>query len=360
MSDPQHGDAVDTTPAPEATSGVDEVVESANEALAEAEAASRDAVSDESGAVPMAVEAEAPMAAEAWDAEFSASAGADDRDGSDSAPLAGTADREPAGGSDAGAAARDEAPQTSPTQAASTQDAANQDDAAVTPASQVSADAALTPTVALDDVKGSDSATVPLDDATAAASTPQPIFVQAPEAPRPRGNRGAAGAVGLLAAASFGILYLGASLAFGAIAGTTTTATVGSDVLAALSSWWFWVPVAVFFVAFWLLGAIINRGRWGYWVVFGLLVGIASYGGHLLGQMFQAPFWQLTARQGADLVEGQLLAPLAIVALVIGRELTIWFGAWIAARGKRITELNTVAQREYERTLEAGPQLQRM
>ena len=36
----------------------------------------------------------------------------------------------------------------------------------------------------------------------------QPIFVQAPEAPRPRGNRAAAGAIGLLAALSFGVLYL--------------------------------------------------------------------------------------------------------------------------------------------------------
>jgi hypothetical protein len=79
--------------------------------------------------------------------------------------------------------------------------------------------------------------------------------------------------------------------------------------------------------------------------------------GHLLGQLFQAPFWTLTARQGADLVQGQLLAPLAIVAFVLGRELTIWFGAWVAARGKRVTELNDEAQREYERTLEAGPRL---
>jgi hypothetical protein len=90
--------------------------------------------------------------------------------------------------------------------------------------------------------------------------------------------------------------------------------------------------VVVFYLAFWLLGAIINRGRWGHWVIFGLLVGAASYGGHLLGQLFQAPFWQLTARQGQEVVQGQLLAPLAIVAFVVGRELTIWFGAWVAAR----------------------------
>ena len=53
----------------------------------------------------------------------------------------------------------------------------------------------------------------------------------------------------------------------------------------------------------------------------------------------------------------ELYAPLAIAAFIFGRELTIWFGAWAAARGKRVTELNIEAMREYERTLEAGPQL---
>lgn len=185
----------------------------------------------------------------------------------------------------------------------------------------------------------------------------QPIFVQAPEAPRPRGNRAAAGAIGLLAALSFGVLYLAVWVGLGLIDGSVTVGSIGTALLAALGTWALWVPVVVFFIAFWLLGAIINRGRWAAWVIFGLIVGVAAYGGHLLGQLFQAPFWNLTAAEGAELVEGQLLAPLAIAAFIIGRELTIWFGSWVAARGKRMTELNVEARREYERTLEAGPQL---
>ena len=82
--------------------------------------------------------------------------------------------------------------------------------------------------------------------------------------------------------------------------------------------------------------------------------------GHLLGALFQAPFWMLTASEGRALVDEQLLSPLAIAAFIIGRELTIWFGAWVSARGARVTELNVEAQREYERTLEAGPQLTRV
>jgi len=192
-----------------------------------------------------------------------------------------------------------------------------------------------------------------------AAAAPQPIFVQAPEAPRPRGNRAAAGAIGLLAALAFAVLYLALGLGVRAIEGDVTGDNIGTTVVDALGTWSLWVPVVVFFLAFWLLGAIINRGRWGAWVIFGLLVGVAAYGGHILGALFQAPFWELTASEGGDLAESQLLTPLAFGAFVIGRELTIWFGAWAAARAKRVTELNVEAQREYERTLEAGPQLVR-
>ena len=141
----------------------------------------------------------------------------------------------------------------------------------------------------------------------AAPVAPQPIFVQAPEAPRLRGNRAAAGAIGLLAALSFAVLYLAAWLGFGALAGDVTAENFVDTLVGALGTWSLWVTVVVFFLAFWLLGAIINRGRWGAWVIFGLLVGFASYGGHLLGQLFQAPFWMLTASEGAQLIEDQLL-----------------------------------------------------
>ena len=184
---------------------------------------------------------------------------------------------------------------------------------------------------------------------------PQPIFVQAPEPPRPRGNRAAAGAIGLIAALCFAVLYLAAALLVDLLTGEVAVADIAPWLLGALGTWWLWVPVVVFFLAFWLLGAIVNRGRWGLWVIFGLLVGLAAYGGHILGQLFQAPFWTLTASQGGELVEGQLWVPLAFAAFIFGRELTIWFGAWVSARGRRVSELNYEAQREYERTIEAGP-----
>jgi hypothetical protein len=333
MSDPKssYGEPV------EEPGHVDDVVSRANEGLAEAEAARRDPVAD-----APASETDAPAAAE----EPAPGEGAAPRGGDARLVENGTTEPSPAA---AGEPAEPD-PWDSPEAASLDHRAPAADRAVYTPADD-------SPTVVAAPVV---TASEPVaDTAYASAATPQPIFVQAPEAPRPRGNRAAAGAIGLLAAVSFAILYFAVWLGVGAIRGEVTGANVAEVALATLGTWSLWVPVVVFFLAFWLLGAIINRGRWGAWVIFGLLVGFAAYGGHILGALFQAPFWELTASQGAELVEAQLLTPMAFAAFVIGRELTVWFGAWAAARGRRVTELNVEAQREYERTLEAGPQIVR-
>lgn len=328
MSDPQYGEPVDdSTPARDDRS-VDDVVGSANAGLAEAEAARRDAVTADEQAA----------------AARSAEAARDDVAARDDRPVV---------------AAYDDRPDAAATSAADDRSPAADDGLdylrtgpAAAPDDRYSMAPSEAPTESYRPVESEPVAPV-------AAPAPQPIFVQAPEAPRLRGNRGAAGAIGLLAALAFAVLYLAAALGFGAVEGDVTLDNVGEQALGALTTWWFWVPVVVFFLGFWILGAVINRGRWGLWVIFGLIVGAVAYAGHLLGQLFQAPFWTLTASEGAEIVNEQWLAPLAIAAFVFGRELTIWFGAWVAARGKRVTELNYEAQREYERTLEAGPQLYR-
>ncbi|MFA4896883.1 ABC transporter [Microbacterium sp.] len=220
------------------------------------------------------------------------------------------------------------------------------------------ADTAYLPPVADD----SETRVVPSEPTIVAAPVTQqqqPMFVQAPEPPRDRGNRGTAAGIGLLATIVFAILYLATAIGLGALAGDVTGENIGEAALAPLTTWGFWVPVVVFFIGFWLLGAVINRGRWGLWVVFGIIVGLFAYAGHILGQLFEAPFWLISTSEGNELVGSQLLAPLAIAAFVFGRELTIWFGAWVARSGARKTELNIEAQREYERTLEAGPTLSR-
>ncbi|MGO3328638.1 hypothetical protein [Gordonia sp. (in: high G+C Gram-positive bacteria)] len=330
MSDPE-------VPQHEQKSGVDDVVDSANAGLAEAEAA----------------RADQPQAAEADAADHTPAdpAPADntpvDHDAVDPDLAAFEAAERDHPGTFGGAGRAEAAPVNDEFRFSRT------DDATI-------ADSAYAPPVA----DATETRVVPSEPyaAETVAATPahqQPIFVQAPEPPRERGNRGTAGAIGLLATIVFAILYLGIGLGWSALRGDIAGGEVVDVVLTTLTTWAFWVPVAVFFIGFWLLGAIINRGRWGLWVVFGLLVGVVSYGGYILGQLFEAPFWLINASEATTLVGDQLFAPLAIASFVLGRELTIWFGAWVARSGARKTELNDEAQREYERTLEAGPNLSR-
>lgn len=340
-------------PVAEPTDNAHDVVGRAHEGLADAEAARRDAVD------PRAAEA-------AWDEReqhehHEAAAVADRREH----PAPVVHDASPV------------APQTAPTAApASSVDLDDEDArwaayaASAEPEQQTTAyarhaddtrtsasPAAETAVVAGSGAAAAGAAAPVSEEPTRAYGGPQPIFVQAPEAPRPRGNRGAAGAIGLLAALSFAVLYLAATLGLRLLTDGLQVSELGSAALSALTTWELWVPTAAFYVGFWFLGALINRGRWGHWVVWGLVVGVVAWVGYLLGVLLAAPFWMVTARQSVELLQDNVLAPLAIVAFVLGRELTIWFGAWVAARGRRVTELNAEAQREYERTLEAGPQL---
>jgi hypothetical protein len=304
----------------------DDVVVNVNESLADAEAAGRDAVAEPAPADERAAEAPAEPAPVA---ETSAPERTDDE-------------------------ITDAAAYMAAYRAASSEDEVHH-----APESAVAAKAYETPAADTHAVAPSEPIATSEPAASAQPVAPQPIFVQAPEAPRARGNRAAAGAIGLLAAVSFAVLYLAAWLGIGLLTGDIATDGIIDAITTALMSWVFWVPTVLFFIGFWLLGAIINRGRWAHWVIFGIFVGALSWFGYILGLMFQEPFWMLTPTEGVELIRDNMFAPLAVVAFLLGRELTIWFGAWASARGKRVTELNTEAMREYERTLEAGPQLYR-
>jgi len=353
MSDPQsYGNPVD-----EPKDEAHDVVGQAHEGLADAEAAQRDAVDpaeaaaawDEREQEHHVAAPSAPTEATVHDASPVAPAAATDLDDEDARWAAYAASAEPATTTSA-----------EPTDAHTPGDDASATTGAAAAGGAVAAGAAAggassTPVASTTayDTRASDAPTTVSPNAYAN----QPIFVQAPEAPRPRGNRGAAGAIGLLAALCFAVLYLAATLGLRLLTGDIQVAGLANAALSVLATWGLWVPTIAFYLGFWFLGALINRGRWGHWVVWGLVVGVIAWGGHLLGALFAAPFWLLTARQGVDLLGDNVLAPLAIVAFVLGRELTIWFGAWVARRGRRVSELNDEAQREYERTLEAGPQV---
>ncbi|WP_261167040.1 ABC transporter [Microbacterium sp. Marseille-Q6965] len=201
------------------------------------------------------------------------------------------------------------------------------------------------------------TASEPAAETTAApAPAPQPVFVEAPEPPTKRGNRGAAGLIGLVAAVAFALLFFAAVAGYVALTdGFASVDELTTFAIETATSVTFWIPVVAFFLAFWLLGAIVNRARWAAWVLLGFFVAVIVYVAQVLAPVIAGPFWMVTPGEAADLIREGALTPLSVAAFVIAREVTIWFGAWAARRGAKMNRLNAEAQEEYERTLEAGP-----
>lgn len=181
---------------------------------------------------------------------------------------------------------------------------------------------------------------------------PQTVYVQAPTPPKRKTNRGFGLLVALVGTAAFALLYAGVSylLFLGQVGGDATELFVQF-----LTRPIYWVPIIATFVGFGLLAVIVNRGPWWAYAVFGLLVGVLVYFSYLGAALLTVRAWELTAQQAVDFLNSRWLDPLAIAAGVIAREIPIWFGGWIAKRGRGVAERNRLAMEAYDRELAAGP-----
>ena len=116
----------------------------------------------------------------------------------------------------------------------------------------------------------------------------------------------------------------------------------------------------MFFLAFALIVAVVNRGRWVGYVLGGFGVGILVYLGYIAVVALQVRLWEFTPAEAAQFMGTQWLSPVALIAGIAAREVTIWFGAWVSKRGAKVTLRNVAARVDYDRLLDAGPQLTRM
>lgn len=172
------------------------------------------------------------------------------------------------------------------------------------------------------------------------------VYVQAPIPPKLRGNRGVGSLLAVLGAVVFAAVYGGAMIVAFFLRG------VGSpmDAFAAfIQNAAFWVPVLIFLVAFVLLVLIVNRAGWAAHVFGSLVVALVVYFGSigillLLGQI-------VGAASGGEAVTyaGIASQPFVIIAALVAREVSIWTGLAIAARGRRVKARNVELVDEWER-----------
>jgi hypothetical protein len=187
---------------------------------------------------------------------------------------------------------------------------------------------------------------------------PTPVYVTAPTPPKTQGNRAAGILIGLIATAVFALIYALVAF-FISAAGAVDVSDATSRFTDFLILPVFYVPVIFFFLAFALLVAVLNRAGWWAYVLGGFLVAVVVYFAYLGGALLAVQAWTLTPTEAVRFMSNQWLNPGAIAAAIVAREVPIWFGAWIARRGRSVTAKNVAAKQEYERQLAEGPQLTR-
>lgn len=202
--------------------------------------------------------------------------------------------------------------------------------------------------VAAAPVGGVASVVVPAAVAATSAVPAQQLYIAPPIPPKKRGNRG----IGVLLSFVGGVLFAGLyGVVSALILDLREGDLFGPDFVSFLGSAFFWVPVATFLVGLILLVLVLNRAGWWAHVFGSLILAIAVYFGMiglllLIGNVFHGSPTVVTF--GALAVN-----PWVIAAAVVAREVSIWTGLGIAARGRRVKARNIEARASFDREQEA-------
>jgi hypothetical protein len=187
-----------------------------------------------------------------------------------------------------------------------------------------------------------DDRTPPPPPAPQQRATPVPP-ADAPPPPRRGSNRLVGTAWALLAALIFEIVYLAAyALLIVVVYGPSSV----SPALSSLNKIGLtWLPVILFVLFYELTVLLLNRaGRFAY-VLSSLIVAAIVY--------LLTTFLALAMQSGGIANEGSfgqaLIAPQIVLIPLVAREVMLWTGLAVGARGRRVRRRNRAAQEQYER-----------
>jgi len=173
----------------------------------------------------------------------------------------------------------------------------------------------------------------------------QVVYVQTPPEPKKRGNRG----IGALIAVGAGVVFAAVLALATAIVGYLVTGSLFS--FGFLASIEFYFPVLWFIIGFVLLVLIANRANWWAYIFGSILVAVVVYFGTIGLGVLNAGIIQMTPQEAGLLYAQQLSNPFIILATLLAREASLWFGSLIARRGRSVKARNAQAREEYQRTL---------
>lgn len=207
------------------------------------------------------------------------------------------------------------------------------------------------PTLGLDDLPSAVSE--PTRDGEIRISSDHPmaaLYMQSPMPPEIRGNRGAGVLIALLATVGFAVVSAGIVALW--LAPTLAPSQFVGGLTGTLLAWSFVAATIAFFVGLAALVLIVGRAGWWAYVLGGFFVGALVWAAATAGLVVDALGWRaLIDLPPAALIEQFGITVPAIAAGIIARETSVWFGAWIGSRGKRMKQRNAEELAAYEAAL---------
>lgn len=178
------------------------------------------------------------------------------------------------------------------------------------------------------------------------------LYMNTPEPPEFKGNRGIGVLIALLAGVAYAALFAGIiALILAPALSPSQFSVIFVEYLLSLA---FIIPVVAFVVSLILLVIIANRAGWWAYVLGGFLVGVVVWVAATGGLALSPDISELTRLEGLNSLFVLALLPMPLLAGVAAREMTVWFGAWIGARGRKIAARNDEVLEEYEEALAAS------
>jgi hypothetical protein len=178
----------------------------------------------------------------------------------------------------------------------------------------------------------------------------QVVYVQAPLPPRVRGNRVVGVLLALVGTVVFAAVYAAAatipiSLRYGGAAFSPTFS-------AFVQSATFWIPIMMFALGFIVLTVILNRAGWWAHVIGSLLVAVFVYFASIGLLLLASNVVGMSPDRANSVFAGWVTNPLMIAAALVAREVSIWIGLAIAARGRRVRVRNDETRTAWDREQE--------
>jgi hypothetical protein len=171
----------------------------------------------------------------------------------------------------------------------------------------------------------------------------QVVYVEAPQPFVKKGNRGFGILIAVLSTVIFAALYAVSEL----LTDLINKLPASFDFTGTLD---FWTPVVFFAVGFIVLVLIVNRAGWAAHVVGSLFVGAFVYFGASLA--FLALHASTIPSNLVGATYNRLLFSVgAILAALIAREVALWMGIVVAARGRRVKARNVDARVLYDQEI---------